>query len=280
MADVLPQIPGFYIDKVLSRAGGTGIVYFGIDLRSGYPVAIKQLYTSRAKNPSIVEAFRREANNYIYLEHPKITRLVDFIEQNGVCYLVMEFLKGQTLDAFQKTRTGPMADEVLLPIFMQVLETVDYIHNVATPICPQGMLHLDIKPSNIMVQDDLSIKVMDLGISATISDHVQMSSVCGTPAYMPPEQAHKGQLGPYTDVFALGVTLYTMLTAHLPFEGNNPQEIWAKIAAQDYPPTSAYYPWVNKAYDPIIRKALQPDYHNRYQSCAEMAMDMNRAIKR
>ena len=274
----MPEIPGYIVDRVLSRAGGTGIVYFGINLRNGFPVAIKQLYASRAQNPAIVEAFRNEAINYVYVQHPCITKLVDFVEQNGTCYLIMEFLKGQTLDAYQRAKTGPMPDEIAVPIIMKVLETVGYIHNVSTPFSPNGMLHLDIKPSNIMIGDNLSVKVMDMGISSTISNHNTNQRVCGTPAFMPPEQAHRGQLGPYTDIFAIGVTFYSMLVAHLPFVGNSTQEIWRKIETGTYPELSHYYPYVNKRFEPIIRKALDPNPALRYQTCASMAMDINKAI--
>lgn len=274
----MPEIPGYIVDHVLSRAGGTGIVYFGINLRNGFPVAIKQLYASRAQNPAIVEAFRNEAVNYVYIQHPCITKLVDFVEQDGTCYLIMEFLKGQTLDEYQRTRTGPMPDEIAVPIIMKVLETVDYIHNVSTPFSPNGMLHLDIKPSNIMIGDNLSVKVMDMGISSTISNHNIGQRVCGTPYFMPPEQAHREQLGPFTDIFAIGVTFYTMLVAHLPFTGNNTQEIWRKIATCSYPELSYYYPFVNKRFEPIVRKALDPNPALRYQTCAQMAMDINNVI--
>ena len=269
----LPQIPGYAIIKVLSRAGGTGIVYFGVNLRNGFPVAVKQLYASRASNPQIVEAFRNEAVNYVYIQHPGITKLVDFVEQNGTCYLIMEYLEGQTLDEYQRTRTGPMADEIAVPIILKLLEIIDYIHNVQTPFSPHGMLHLDIKPNNIMIGEDLSVKVMDMGISSTISEHNTNQRVCGTPAFMPPEQAHRQPLGPYTDIFAIGVTLYTMLVAHMPFSGNT-QDVWDKIATASYPSLSYYYPYVNKRFDPIIRKALDPNPAMRYQTCAQMVNDI------
>lgn len=279
MNEQFPILPNYVIDHVISKEGGMGLVYFGVDMRNGFPVAIKQLYASRAKNPEMVVAFRMEANNYVYLKHPRITKLVDFVEYGNSCFIVMEFLEGCTLESFIKTRTGPMPDEVVVPMFMQILETIDYIHNVRTPFSPHGMLHLDIKPSNIMVKDDFSIKVMDMGISATFNDHLAMNKVVGTPAYMPPEQANKGILGRYTDTFALGVTLYAMLTARLPFSGETPQEIWKKISQHQYPPTYDYYPYVNRDFDPIIAKALNPDYRQRYQTCAEMAIDINNKIK-
>jgi len=274
----MPQIPGYDIIDVLSRAGGTGIVYFGINRRNGYPVAIKQLYASHAQNSAIVDAFRNEAINYVYIQHPCITKLVDFVELNGTCYLIMEYLQGQTLDEFQRTQTGPMPDEMAGSIILKVLETVGYIHNVSTPFSPHGILHLDIKPSNIMIGQNLSVKVMDMGISSTISNHNTNQRVCGTPAFMPPEQAHRGQLGPYTDIFAIGVTFYTMLVAHLPFVGNSTKEIWKKIENADYPAPSVYYPFVNKRFEPIIRKALEPDPALRYQTCAQMAIDINKVL--
>lgn len=259
----LPSIPYYAVDRVLSSAGGSAMVYWGVDLRSGFPVAIKQLYTSRTKSLDL----QAEANRYLYLTHPNITRLVDFVVDGEQCYLIMEFVEGMTLDEYQKTRTGPLADEVAIPIFLQLLETVGYLHQNNT-------LHLDLKPSNVMIKDDGSIKVLDMGISAKIRGGDNDGKLRGTPSYMPPEQFQRGRLGKYTDIFALGVTLYSMLTMHLPFAGRTHTEIWENVKMGRYTPAMAYYPYVNPAFEPILRKALSTDPFMRYQSCEEMAKDI------
>lgn len=275
MSYQLPNIPGYHVDRVLSEAGGTGIVYWGIDLRSGFPVAIKQLYAKHANNASLVRSFRQEANNYVYLEHPRITKLVDFVEAQGQCFLVMEFLQGNTLDQLIRKYPNEVKKHAIA-LQMQLLETLDYIHHVSTPFSPHGMLHLDIKPSNIMVNERWQIKVMDMGISATISEHNTMEHVCGTLHYMPPEQFNREKLGPYTDVFAAGVTFYRMLTSYLPFNGKELTDILVSIEQHHYTPVIAYNPWLPEGIEKIISRALQPQVALRYPNCSEMAADLCR----
>lgn len=263
----LPHIPYYHVDRILSSSGGTAAVYWGIDLRSGYPVAIKHLYASKAT----LFDLKSEANKYLYLSHKNITKLVDFVVDGSQCYLVMEFVDGVTLDDYQRTRTGPLSEEVAIPIFMQILDTIAYLHH-------NKVLHLDIKPNNIMICKDMSVKVLDMGISAKISGKRNNPKVCGTPAFMPPEQFEKKPLGRYTDIFALGVTLYSMLTANLPFTGTTHTEIWENIKYGRYPSPETYYPYVNKAFIPIIDKALKSDPSERYQTCEEMAYDITKNL--
>lgn len=263
----LPSIPYFHVDRVLSDKGGTAVVYWGVDLRSGYPVAIKQLYASKSKSLDL----KSEANSYLYLCHPNLTKLVDFVVNGDQCFLIMEFVEGIELDEYQAKRTGPMPDEVAIPIFLQLLDTIGYLHENDT-------LHLDIKPNNIMLKNDGKIKVLDMGISAKIRAEGTSTKVCGTPSFMPPEQFERRKLGRYTDMFALGVTLYSMLTAHMPFPGKDHEEIWRNIKRGRYTPPKAYYPYINPKFEPIIHKALKSEPEARYQSCEEMARDIRRIL--
>lgn len=265
----LPNLPYYIVDHVLSTSGGTGIVYWGIDKRTHYAVAIKELYEANAHHQSVVDAFRQEANSYAYLNHPNITKLVDFVVWQGRCFLVMEFLEGQTLDDMILKHTGLLPEKRVIPMFLNILHTIDYIHHVKTPFYPNGALHLDIKPNNIMVMNKGGIKIMDMGISAKLNDTNPNRRVAGTPSYMPPEQFQRGQLGMYTDIFALGVTLYFMLTAHLPFTGNDRTEIWNNISSHHFLPPQVYYPFMNKGWEYIIRKATEPNPYLRFQNCSE-----------
>jgi serine/threonine-protein kinase len=264
----LPKIPYYHVDRVISL-GGTAVVYWGIDLRSGFPVAIKAIYPSRAKDEFILRRFREEANHYLYLEHPNITKLVDFVEDRGQFYLVMEYVEGMPLDEYQRTRTGPMAEEVAIPIFLQILNTVDYLHG-------KNLLHLDIKPNNIMVLHDRRIKILDMGFSAKINDKDNNLKACGTPAFMPPEQFEHGALGTYTDIFALGVTFFAMLTNRLPFVGNSNTEIWQKIKAGNIPQAKDFYPPINPAFQPVLEKAMHKNHWERYQRCDEMIKELKK----
>lgn len=272
---ILPQLPYFSVEKVLSTAGGSGIVYWGIDMRTHYAVAIKELYASHTHNPQLVEAFRQEANSYAYLDHPNITRLIDFVVWKNRCFLVMEYLRGETIEQMIRNRTGLLPETKAIPLFKTVLDTIDFIHHVQTPIYPHGALHLDIKPSNIMLLTNGNIKVMDMGISAKISDNTMQQRVVGTPAFMPPEQFEKRQLGAYTDVFALGVTLYFMLTAHLPYAGHTYQEIWNNIKEQNFLPPQVYYPYMNPGWKHFFQKCLASDYRQRFQNCSELRNAIN-----
>jgi serine/threonine-protein kinase len=262
----LPKIPYYHIDSLLNE-GGTAAVYRGIDLRSGYEVAIKALFTSRAKDDFIMQRFREEANHYLYLSHPNITRLVDFIDDNNKFYLVMEFVNGVSLDNYLNTITGPMSEEILIPMFCKILDTIAYLHQ-------NGVIHLDIKPGNIMVLGDKDIKILDMGISAIINNKNSSPKKCGTPAFMAPEQINQGELGFYTDIFALGITLFNMLTCKLPFSGSSHTEIFEKICKEPTPRVKDFIEPVNTQFQKIIEQALQKDGKNRYQTCEEFQMDI------
>jgi len=262
----LPEIQYYHIDSLIS-SGGTAAVYRGIDRRSGREVAIKALFPSRAKDDFIMRRFREEANHYLYLAHPNITELVDFIEDKDKFYLVMEFVDGMPLDVYLNTITGPMSEEVLIPMFCRILDTIAYLHQ-------NGVIHLDIKPSNMMVLADNNIKILDMGISAIINDKENNLKKCGSPAFMAPEQINQGTLGFYTDVFALGVTLFNMITCQLPFSGSNHTEIFEKICKGPTPRIENFYPEANPQFQKIIERTLQKEGKNRYQTCEEFQMDL------
>jgi len=270
-----PKIPHYHIDRLI-QSGGTAAVYYGLDLRSGYEVAIKALFPSRAKDDFIIQRFREEANHYLELSqhHPNITRLVDFIDDKDKFYLVMEFVDGMSLDNYLNTITGPMSEEVLIPIFCRILDTIAYIHQ-------QRIMHLDIKPSNIMIlQDNTNIKILDMGISVSLDDKNSNLKKCGTPKFMAPEQINQGKLGFYTDIFALGITLFNMLTCKLPFEGGNHTDIFKRICNDSTPAVKDFHEKVNPKFQKIIERALQKEGKNRYQTCEEFQMDLLEIIEK
>ncbi len=259
----LPKIHLYHVDHLIAE-GGTAAVYFGVDLRSGFPVAIKSLYPSRAANPYILRKFREGANLYLYLAHPNLTRLVDFVIDGDKYYIIMEYIEGDTLDHVIDSQPYPMHSKKIINIFNQILSTIAYLHQ-------HGVLHLDIKPNNIMIKPDGTVKVIDMGISV----HLREKDVkaAGTPPFMPPEQQDGSNLGFYTDIFALGVTLFNMVTGQLPFIGsatcvlvnnrNSPRPLVTRI-----------YPYANPGFQPIIERAMNPNPALRYQTCEEMMMDL------
>ena len=265
----LPNLKYYYIDSQIS-SGGTAAVYRGVDLRSGYEVAIKALFPHRAKDTLVKKRFMEEANHYLYLSHPNITKLVDFIEDGNNYYLVIEYVDGIPLDEYVKS-TGPLSDNEIVTLFIQVLDTIAYLHQ-------NRVLHLDIKPNNMMVTEtsdgSKKIKILDMGISAKINDKSNNLKKCGSPAFMAPEQINQGKLGFFTDIFALGVTLFNIITMKLPFVGDTHTEIFEKICKEPTPSIKDFCETVNPLYQPIIERALNKNGEDRYQTCEEFMMDM------
>ncbi|MDR0971964.1 MAG: serine/threonine protein kinase [Bacteroidales bacterium] len=265
----LPNIPFYYVGRLIAE-GGTARVYWGVDLRSGFPVAIKELKIRHFKNPIIRQKFKEvEANMYLYNQHPNIPRLVDFIDlkDREQLYIVMEFIEGRTLEQFIYTEIGLIPEQKALPLFLEILDTVNYLHD-------NGILHLDIKSNNIMIRPDGTIKLIDLGIASRMSD-ASNSTGFGTPAYMPPEQSEKGVVGAYTDIFALGIMLFEMLTGRLPFISQSldyrmaNEDIRRQIKYEPTPQMKQFYSHINSDLQFIVERALAKNPTDRYQSCGE-----------
>ena len=262
----LPNIPLYHVDHLIAE-GGTAKVYWGIDLRSGFPVAIKELKIRHFKNPAIRKKFKEvEPQMYLYSFHPNIPKLVDFIDmkEQERMYIVMEFVEGKTLEDYIYGEIGLIPEQKALPMFVEILDTVACIHN-------KGYLHLDIKSNNVMIQPNGTLKLIDLGIASRMSEASTNPEGFGTPAYMPPEQSEKGCCGKYTDVFALGIMLFEMLTGALPFTSQNPsgrqavEEIRYKIKYEPTPQMKNYYPFIGQELQYIVDRALAKAPSQRYQ---------------
>ena len=155
---------------------------------------------------------------YLYSNNPNIPKLVDFIDlkEQERMYIVMEFVEGKTLEDYIYGEIGLIPEQKALPMFVEILDTVACVHN-------RGYLHLDIKSNNVMIQPNGKLKLIDLGIASRMSEASTTTEGegFGTPAYMPPEQSEKGKCGKYTDIFAVGIMLFEMLTGTLPFTSHN-----------------------------------------------------------
>lgn len=276
----LPRLKNYHIDHLIAE-GGTARVYWGIDKRSGFAVAIKELKLHHMNNTVIRDNFRNmETQLMLYAQHPNIPKLVDFVDLQGSkqMFLIMEFVEGRSLEQFIYREIGLIPEQKALPIFLEVLDTIGFLHRVRIPHLGiyEGVLHLDIKSNNVMLQPDGRVKIIDLGIASRMSDN-SSSTGFGTPAYMPPEQSSKGRCGRYTDIFALGVMLFEMLTGHLPFTSDNPNprksvsEIRYKIKNSSVPQMNQYYPLLNSEIQTIVEKAMEKEPEKRYQSCDEFA---------
>ncbi|GHV55834.1 hypothetical protein FACS1894182_01020 [Bacteroidia bacterium] len=263
-----PKIEWYKITSVLSTAGGMSEIYRAMDLRSHREVAIKRLKLQGNISKRNIQMFKREGDNYVRLNHPRLMKLIDYAEQEDGYYLVMELIPGMSLAERLHTKTGPMPAERAIPLFLQVLETIGYLHS-------KNILHLDIKPANIMVQEDDSIKIIDMGISADLNNIDKFVKRTGTPSCMSPEQLQDGQtLGYYTDIWALGITLFKILTCQEPFAGTNRNELNHHICYSPTPRAADFYSDVSDDIQRVLEKALAKNPQDRYNSCAEFADDL------
>ncbi len=271
-----PQLQYYDIVHLVAE-GGTARVYWAIDKRSGFPVAIKELKLRHMTNTAIRDNFRNmETQLMLYARHPNIPNLVDFIDipQTKQMFIVMEFVEGQNLEDYIYRQIGLLPEERALPIFLQILDAVGFLHKAVIPHLRifNGVLHLDLKSNNVMLQQGDRIKLIDLGIASRISaNSTSTGQGFGTPAYMPPEQSEKGNLGKYSDIFALGVVLFEMLTGHLPFNGSSITEIRAKIKNQPTPQMKDFYPIIGDELQTIVEKATAKNPLARYQTCEEFS---------
>jgi Tol biopolymer transport system component len=266
----------------LVGSGGMGEVYRARDTRLGRDVAIKILPPTVADNPSRRARFIREAQAISQLNHPHICAVYDVGEQDGVAYLVMEFIDGETLE--HRLRLGRVPWTTAVTWTMQVASALDAAHR-------RGIVHRDLKPANIMLADS-GVKLLDFGI-AKLLDHSDAANavadaaptasltaertMVGTLHYMSPEQLEGRTIDARTDLFSLGATLYEMLTARKAFEGSSPASVTAAILTSDPPAVSTLITRESvspAALDHVIRRALAKDPDERWQTARDFMIEL------
>jgi serine/threonine-protein kinase len=249
-------------------SGGTARIYKAVDTNTGFPVAVKVLWTNLFKNESMKERFLKEANHYLYLVHPNIIQLKDFIQKDDASYLVMEYVEGQNLEEYITNFSGPIPEAQAIRIIKDVLSGIQYAHE-------QDVLHLDIKPSNIMITKAGEIKIIDFGISTGFME-ANKGTVMGSPLYMSPEQTEGYDIDNRTDIYSLGITFFQMLTGTTPIKGNiSRDELFAQKRAGDLPKAKSFYPFVSDYIQEIIDKATMVDKNKRFQSADEFSKALN-----
>ncbi|HEV2495220.1 MAG TPA: protein kinase [Terriglobia bacterium] len=252
--------------------GSMGIVYEGYDPLIHRRVAIKTMRIeglSGREYEQYKARFQAEAQAAGVLEHPNIVTIHDFGEDNGVLYLAMEFLKGRSLREIVDEK-GILPIENVIPIFQQVSSALDHAHE-------HHIIHRDIKPANIMVLDSGLVKVTDFGIAKVLSTETGMTysgQILGTPNYMSPEQVKGERVDGRSDIFALGVILYELVTGQKPFGGQNVTTVMYKIINEA--PTSPLEvdPAIHAGLAYITNRALAKRPEDRYQTCRALADDL------
>lgn len=261
------SINNYILQKKLGE-GGMGDVYLARHSKVERTVAIKILHQNLFTNETIRTRFKNEANALIKLAHPNIIKIYDYVEQETIACLIMEYFDGITLDDYINKLTGPIPSTKAVRIFSQVLDAVQYAHD-------RSILHRDIKPGNIMVsRDGNQVRIMDFGI-AKLQDAVNLNIThaniqLGTPFYMSPEQVKGLPYSVQSDIYSLGVTLFEMVTGKCPYSGiTNLFELQSKIVSEQLPSTEAYYPNVPVKVQEAIKTATNKNSSQRFTTCVE-----------
>jgi serine/threonine-protein kinase len=253
--------------------GGMAEVFRGRDTRLGRDVAIKILRPELAGDPTFLARFRREAQAAASLNHPNIVSVYDTGDDNGVPFIVMEYVEGRTLREVLRTQ-GRMLPTRALEIVADVCAALEHAHE-------QGIVHRDIKPANVMLNAQGTVKVMDFGIAraitASTSQMTQTAAVIGTAQYLSPEQARGEHVDARSDVYSTGCLLYELLTHQPPFTGDSPVAVAYQHVREDPTLPSTLNPDVEPAVESVVMKAMAKNPGNRYQTAAEMRDDLLRA---
>src|SRR5215831_392277 len=261
----------FEITDIISRSGMSS-VYKASDLKTGRQVALKVPLLKLESDPAFFSRFEREEEIGRALDHPGILKIVPVdANQRSRPYLVMEYLQGQTLDEVMQ-QTKPMPETDALRIVSRVCDALDYLHT-------HGVVHRDLKPQNIMLCNDGSLRIMDFGIAkAATSKRITFggfSPTLGTPDYMAPEQV-KGQRGDErTDIYSLGAILYEMVTGRLPFEGQNAYQVMNARLVGDPVAPRAHNPALRPEVEEIVLHAMARNPGDRYESAAAFKTDLD-----
>ncbi len=249
--------------------GGMGVVLKGrhIHLASRF-VAIKVLSPGLITNSEIRERFRNEAMTLSMLSHPNIVKLYDYYEDpEGNAFLIMEYVQGTSLYDFIHKENGPLSEEQIQKYFTQILEGFHYAHE-------QGIIHRDVKPSNILITPDHKVKILDFGIAKVLSADLQLTKTgtrLGTVLYMSPEQVLAKPIDRRSDIYSLGVVLFEAVTGKLPYPTENITEyqIYQSIVKDTLPPVSSLRPDVPEYLAKAVAKATDKKPENRFKDCLE-----------
>jgi serine/threonine-protein kinase len=243
--------------------GGMGAVFRGIDVMLEREVAIKMLRPELSRQPNIVERFRSEAVTLAKLNHPNIATLYSFLRQGDDFFMVMEFVRGETLDSVIRN-SGAMACERAIVLLCQALEGIDHAHRM-------GIIHRDIKPANIMLTESGTLKVMDFGIARVLGTArmTKQGNIVGTIEYMSPEQVRGQETDARSDIYSLGILLYEMLTGRVPFQSDSEYDLM-KMQIEDAPsPPRVFAAHIPQLIEQAIMRSLAKRPEARFQSAAE-----------
>ncbi len=251
-------------------AGGMSDVYKAKDHILSRIVAIKVLKSEFSEDRTFVTKFRTEAQSAAVLEHPNIVNIYDVGSEEGLYYIVMEYVEGITLKTYIEKK-GQLSFKEAASIAIQVARGIEAAHG-------KNIIHRDIKPQNIMISTDGKVKVTDFGIAKAASSNTISSDVMGSVHYASPEQARNGFIDARSDVYSLGIVMYEMITGRVPFDGDTTVAVAIQHLQEEIVKPSVYAPNIPVSFEGIILKCTQKTPDRRYQSMAELLNDLRHSL--
>jgi serine/threonine-protein kinase len=248
-------------------SGGMAVIYKATDLALGRTVAVKILRPSLTNDPEFLKRFRQEARNVANLSHPNIVTVHDVGQHGNTHYIVMEYIDGEDLKRLVRA-SAPFTIDRALNIAIKICAGVGYAHRA-------GLVHADVKPQNVLVTESDQVKVTDFGIAQALSatkpnEQERQRIVWGSPHYFSPEQAQGEPPTPASDVYAIGIVVFEMLTGRLPFVGTDQQELAMAHIRETPPNASDFNPNVPVHLDRILQKVMSKEPASRYRTAEQL----------
>ncbi len=266
------RISGRY--KILDMIGGGGManVYLAHDMILDRNVAVKMLRLDLTNDEEFIRRFRREAQSATSLNHPNIVNIYDVGEEDDLYYIVMEHVDGQTLKQYI-LQNSSLQVEKTINIMRQLTSAISHAHQ-------NHIVHRDIKPHNILIDANGTVKITDFGIAMALSatSITQTNSVLGSVHYLSPEQARGGMANKKSDIYSLGIVMFELLTGRLPFSGESAVSIALKHLQSETPSVRRWNPSIPQSVENIVLKATAKDPFHRYDSVDEMDEDLRTAL--
>ncbi|MED3660354.1 Stk1 family PASTA domain-containing Ser/Thr kinase [Ureibacillus terrenus] len=260
--------------KIIKHIGGGGMsnVYLAHDLILNRDVAIKVLRYDSSNEEESMRRFQREALSATSLTHPNIVSIYDVGEDGDMHYIVMEYVKGKTLKQYIK-ENAPLSPARSVQIMKQLTSAISHAHE-------NHIIHRDIKPQNILMDEEGNVKITDFGIATSLAatSYTKTNSVIGTVHYLSPEQARGGVATKKSDIYALGIVLYELLTGEVPFSGESPVSIALKHLQAEIPSVRDFDASIPQSLENVILKATAKNPDHRYASVDEMAEDLETVL--
>lgn len=272
MSEVNRLLADRYLLKSLIGQGGMADVYLAEDQVLGRKVAVKILRSSLTGDPIYIKRFHREASAAAAINHKNIVSIYDVGDEDDLYYIVMEYVKGQTLKDLIRVR-GALHYIEALDIMKQVVSAVSTAHSM-------GIVHRDLKPQNILITDSGIVKITDFGIASiqSLSQVTQTNTIMGSLHYLAPEIAKGEKATPQSDIYALGIVFYELLRGEVPFNGESPVNIALKHMRDEIPSVREFNPSIPQSVENIIIKATAKNPNDRFVSALDMLNELNTCL--